>query len=63
MADEPGSWEVNGGTLMFDAIITALGKPESPMKVVFIGTLAPSMSGWWHDLITDGTSGTTMFNR
>ena len=59
VADEPGSWEVNGGTLMFDAIITALGKPESPMKVVFIGTLAPSMSGWWHDLITDGTSGTT----
>ena len=59
VADEPGSWEVNGGTLMFDAIITALGKPESPMKVVFIGTLAPSMSGWWHGLITDGTSGTT----
>ena len=59
VADEPGSWEVNGGTLMFDAIITALGKPESPMKVVFIGTLAPAMSGWWHDLITDGTTGTT----
>ena len=59
VADEPGSWEVTGGTLMFDAIITALGKPESPMKVVFIGTLAPAMSGWWHDLVTDGTSGTT----
>ena len=59
VADEPGSWEVNGGTLMFDAIITALGKPESPMKVVFIGTLAPAMSGWWHDLVSDGCSGTT----
>ena len=59
VADEPGSWEVNGGTLMFDAIITALGKPESPMKVVFIGTLAPAMSGWWHDLVSDGTTGTT----
>ena len=55
VADEPGSWEVNGGTLMFDAIITALGKPNSPMKVIFIGTLAPSMSGWWHDLIADGS--------
>ena len=59
VADEPGSWEVSGGTLMYDAIITALGKPESPMKVVLIGTLAPSMGGWWHDLIADGSNGST----
>ena len=59
VADEPGSWEVSGGTLMFDAIVTALGKPSSPMKVVFIGTLAPAMSGWWHDLVNDGSGGTT----
>ena len=59
VADEPGSWEVVGGTLMFDAITTALGKPNSPMKTVFIGTLAPSMSGWWHDLVNDGSGGTT----
>ena len=59
IADEPGSWEVNGGTLMYDAIITALGKPSSPMKVVFIGTLAPAMSGWWHDLVSDGSQGST----
>ena len=59
VADEPGSWEVVGGTLMYDAIITALGKPNSPMKVVFIGTLAPAMSGWWHDLVNDGSAGTT----
>ena len=59
VADEPGSWEVNGGGMMFDAIVTALGKPNSPMKVVFIGTLAPSMSGWWHDLVSDATTGTT----
>ena len=59
VADEPGSWETVGGTLMYDAIITALGKPNSPMKVVFIGTLAPAMSGWWHDLISDGSKDTT----
>ena len=59
VADEPGSWETNGGTLMYDAIITALGKPNSPMRAVFIGTLAPAMSGWWHDLVADGTGGTT----
>ena len=59
VADEPGSWETVGGTLMYDAIITALGKPNSPMRTVFIGTLAPSMGGWWHDLIADGSAGTT----
>ena len=59
VADEPGSWEVNGGTLMYDAITTALGKPNSPMRTVFIGTLAPSMGGWWHDLIADGSNGST----
>ena len=59
VADEPGSWETTGGTLMFDAIVTALGKPNSPMRTIFIGTLAPSMSGWWHDLIADGSNGST----
>ena len=59
VADEPGSWEAVGGTLMYDAIITALGKPNSPMRTVFIGTLAPAMSGWWHDLIADGSVDTT----
>ena len=59
VADEPGSWEVVGGTAMFDAIITALGKPNSPMRTIFIGTLAPAMAGWWHDLISDGSNGST----
>ena len=57
VADEPGSWEIVGGTLMHDAIQTAQGKPGSPMKVVYIGTLAPAVSGWWHDLINDGSRG------
>ena len=59
VADEPGSWEVNGGTLMYDAIVTALGKPMSPMRAIFIGTLAPATRGWYHDLIADGTTDTT----
>ena len=59
VADEPGSWEVVGGTLMYDAIVTALGKPGSPMRAVFIGTLAPSLDGWWHNLVEDGTGATT----
>ena len=59
VADEPGSWEVVGGQLLSDAIETAIGKPNSPMRVVYIGTLAPSRSGWWHDLIKGGSRGRT----
>ena len=57
ICDEPGAWEVNGGQLLHDAIETAKGKPGSPLRVVYIGTLAPAMSGWWHDLVEDGSQG------
>lgn len=50
-ADEPGSWEVAGGELMADALDTARGKPGSHLRVVYIGTLAPSRRGWWHELV------------
>ena len=59
VCDEPGAWESNGGTLVYDAIETAKGKPNSPLKALYIGTLAPSMSGWWHDLVAKGTHGST----
>ena len=45
ICDEPGSWQVIGGQLMFDAIMTAMGKPGSPLRAVFIGTLAPAAGG------------------
>ena len=60
VCDEPGSWEVNGGTLLHDAIETAKGKPGSPLRALYIGTLAPATSGWWHDLVDDGTHGTAV---
>ena len=41
--DEPGSYETVGGQLMFDAIQTAQGKPFSPLKAIYIGTLAPAV--------------------
>ena len=59
IGDEPGSWEVNGGLLMWDALTTARGKPGSPLKILLIGTLAPSTGGWWSNLIEDGTGGST----
>ena len=57
--DEPGSFEVVGGQLLWDAVQTAQGKPGSPLKIIIIGTLAPAMSGWWHDLVEDGSRGST----
>ena len=40
---------------MFDAIQTAMGKPGSPLKAIYTGTLAPSTGGWWHDLVAEGS--------
>ena len=57
--DEPGALEARGGQLLADALITALGKVDSPMRAVFIGTLAPASSGWWHDLVAGGSRGGT----
>ena len=59
VADEPGSWEVTGGQLMADSLIGALGKPFSPMRIVYIGTLAPSTGGWWHDIVGGGSYAST----
>ena len=36
---------------------TAKGKPGSPLRALYIGTLAPAESGWWHDLIDGGSYG------
>ena len=57
--DEPGSYEVIGGELIHDALQTAMGKPGSPLKVVYIGTIAPTRAGWWPDMIADGSHGST----
>ena len=59
IGDEPGSWEAVGGSLMFDALETAQGKPGSALRCIFIGTLAPATGGWWHEIVERGTSGST----
>ena len=58
-ADEPGSWETNGGQQLHEAIQTAQGKPGTNMRALYIGTLAPATSGWWHDLVSGGSHGST----
>ena len=59
VADEPGSWDARGGELMHDAIQTAMGKPGSPLRAIYIGTLWPSHSGWWPEMIYRGSYGST----
>ena len=61
VADEPGAWDVNNGQLMHDAIATAAGKPNSALRAIYIGTLAPfGLPGhWWQNLIADGSHGST----
>ena len=55
IVDEPGALEINGGGLLHDSISTAQGKPGSPLKAIYIGTLAPLAKDekhWWHSLAT-----------
>ena len=59
LADEPGAWDTVGGELMADALDTAIGKPGTDLTVCYVGTLAPASSGWWHDLISGGSGGST----
>ena len=57
VVDEAGSFEKRGGNLLWDAIVTSLGKPGSPMKVIVCSTLAPATDGWWVDLVEGGSVG------
>ena len=56
LADEPGAWDTIAGTMMNDALDTAVGKPGAAMKIIYIGTLSPEQpGGWWHQLIERGS--------
>ena len=57
--DEPGAAETIGGGLMWDAVRTAQGKPDSPLRAIMIGTVAPTARGWWPELIERGSRGST----
>ena len=60
--DEPGALEIVGGQMLADSLFTAQGKVGSKLKLILIGTLAPSATNeghWWYDLIHAGTVGST----
>ena len=54
-ADEPGSWEIRGGALMFDALRQSCGKRVG-QRLFLIGTRAPADPGtWWPGLLDAGS--------
>lgn len=58
LIDEPGAHEINGGSLTWDAIRYAMGKPGSPLRAIIAGTLAPlatSPGHWFFDLVNAGS--------
>ncbi len=58
ISDEPGSWRVQDGELLHDAIESAMGKPGSNLRALYFGTVAPSFEGhWWHDLVHSVSGG------
>ena len=62
IVDEPGSFHVNSGAVVWDALTTAQAKPDSPLKILIVGTLSPNATyptHWYFDLVDDGTHGDT----
>ena len=55
-ADAPGSYEVRGGALIFDALRQSLGKRPG-QRLVLSGTRAPAEDGSWWPSLLDGGSG------
>ena len=60
------AFDVVGGEMMADALFTAQGKPDSALKLLMIGTLAPMATAaghWYYDLVHAGTKGRSTFKR
>ena len=56
--DEPASLHTIGGTALWDAVRTAMGKVGSPLKAVLTGTISPADPGsWWPAMVEAGTAG------
>ena len=64
--DEPGAFDIVGGEMMADALFSGQGKPNSPLKLLIIGTLAPNQvqaGSWYYDLVAAGTKGSVYVRK
>ena len=53
IADEIGAWESRGGNLMAEALLGALGKPGSTMRILWVGTVAPAKNAFWERKVNE----------
>ena len=59
IADEPASWNLRDGDLLWSALTGSLGKLPG-QRLLVCGTLSPAEPGsWWPELIRAGTAGRT----
>ncbi len=59
IADEPASWNVRDGDLLWSALTGSLGKLPG-QRLLVCGTLSPAEPGsWWPELVASGSTGRT----
>ena len=59
ICDEPASWNVRDGDLLWSAVTQSLGKLED-QRVLVIGTLSPAEpDSWWPRLVAAGSDAST----
>ena len=59
VADEPSSWSVRDGDLLWSALTGSLGKLPG-QRLLVCGTLSPAEpGGWWPELVKAGSNGRT----
>ena len=62
--DEPAAFEVAGGEALWDSVATAMGKPNSRLRVLLAGTRAPSRpNSWWLSLLDRGSHDSTFVQQ
>ena len=61
VCDEPAAWKPQDGELISESILTARGKPESRMKILYVGTLAPALESSFWPRMLEGGSGPSKF--
>ena len=62
--DEPSAFEVAGGEALWDSVSTALGKPNSRLRVLIAGTRSPSRpNSWWLNLLDAGSNASTFVQQ
>ena len=61
IGDEPGAWKPQDGELVNQSLLSALGKPGSRMKILYVGTIAPALESSFWPVMVEGGSGPSKF--